>query len=267
MSRTVETRTVVRRAGLHSAVGAMLAAAYAVALARGLAAQTTGVASLPPARTAPADSSSPEEKRRFAHGRHERLVSCRACHGTGARHRTILVRSPADCAACHHDPARGMECRRCHASDRLPAPRRLAVTLPLSVSDAPRSRELPFDHARHGRLECRSCHRAPVTLAPSTDCAACHDQHHRAEASCTSCHERVATTAHGPRVHESCTGAGCHAGRVAPTPALSRNLCLVCHREQGTHEPGRDCAQCHAIPNGSAKADRAVATQESEVRP
>jgi hypothetical protein len=215
----------------------------------------------PAAVTTTPDSGSPRPGRPFEHRRHER-VSCRSCHGTGAEHRTILVRTPRDCAGCHHDERRAQACADCHGTERLPQPAPVAAAMSLSVWDSARTRALPFNHDVHARggagLTCRDCHRTPVTLARDRACASCHTEHHRPEATCATCHLPTKQGTHTPEVHLSCAGAGCHAPAVAPPPTLSRTLCLTCHAAQKEHEPGGTCAACHRIPDG--KPRRAAGT-------
>jgi hypothetical protein len=187
------------------------------------------------------------QQRPFQHDRHERVL-CRECHGTAARHGTVLVRSARDCAGCHHDERRGFDCTACHAASQLPSPRPLVASMSLAVYDAPRSRELPFAHAQHAVVACRDCHRTPVTLAMDRACADCHAGHHRAAAECSSCHNADPRPAHRAEAHLGCGVAGCHAVGSAPAPASSRTLCLLCHPEQRAHEPGATCAGCHRIP-------------------
>jgi hypothetical protein len=260
MRRRAVARTFGRRAAPRTAARLVVAALIGAAL--------TGPAPLWPqsavasrpgdavaqARRAP--SSAP--RRPFEHRRHER-VSCRECHGTGARHRTILVRTSTDCASCHHDARLAKGCSACHEPTRLPTGTRVAVEMALSVRHRAGTRNLPFGHDRHEKVACRDCHGTPVTLARNRDCGSCHDKHHRAESICSSCHERATDdrtlrAAHGDAAHLSCAGAECHAPRVAPSPVLSRSLCLVCHAAQRAHEPDGSCASCHKIPGAPAPA-------------
>jgi hypothetical protein len=95
---------------------------------------------------------------------------------------------------------------------------------------------------------CGDCHRADVTLQVDRECASCHASHHTATAECAACHVPAKAGVHNADVHLSCAGSGCHASAAAPSPTLSRNLCLTCHAAQRTHEPGGVCAECHHIP-------------------
>jgi hypothetical protein len=190
--------------------------------------------------------------REFEHRRHEAL-SCRACHGAGERHRSPLVRTALDCAACHHEAAATRSCGTCHRPRQLAAVETVTTPLALGVWSEPRLRVLPFAHAGHDALGCLECHGTPVTLSLNVGCAGCHAAHHRPEADCSACHPPARAAAHGPAAHLSCSGSGCHAPRRAPSPTVSRTLCLVCHDAQRDHEPAGACAACHLIPELPAR--------------
>ena len=186
--------------------------------------------------------------RPFDHRRHE-SVSCRTCHGTGGQHRASFIRTPRDCAACHHSVERARDCRSCHSDAQLEGVATAFTALSFTVWDSARTRLLPFTHRMHERVACTTCHATPITLARSRECASCHEQHHRAEAQCSACHQKPASTAHPRDAHLTCGAAQCHAPRVAPAANLSRNLCLICHGERREHEAGSSCASCHKIPD------------------
>jgi hypothetical protein len=126
--------------------------------------------------------------------------------------------------------------------------RLVRTTMQLTVWDSARPRGLPFSHDTHGAVACAECHRTAITLAPNRECRSCHVPHHRPQATCTTCHVPAPTGVHRENVHLSCAGSGCHDPAVAPAAAASRTLCLTCHAQQVTHEPGRACAGCHRIP-------------------
>jgi len=178
-------------------------------------------------------------------------VRCLDCHGgsgTGAGGRTF---APAECQACHHraDPPR--DCARCHAETDRATP--LPVAVSFTAAGRTSERTLRFEHARHDTLACTRCHALPDVL-PARTCATCHDNHHRAGADCTLCHQQPAASAHDLATHRGCAGAGCHTdARVLSLP-LSRPVCLACHRDRVAHEPGRECAECHLITDGGDDA-------------
>ena len=196
-------------------------------------------------------------RRPFAHQRHEDLP-CRGCHGAGAMHRTTRIRSPVDCAACHHDPARALSCAKCHRADNVPAERTVRLTLNLQVSDTARARDVVFRHDVHvattADLACKDCHATAVTLQRNRECGSCHASHHAGGAECVNCHARPRRGAHNASVHLSCAGSACHATARAPTPTLSRTLCLFCHTDRRDHEPEGSCATCHRIPGAKGLA-------------
>lgn len=176
------------------------------------------------------------------HGSHQD-VACRQCHQSSAT-ATVRALTPAQCQSCHHAADQPRPCVQCHES-------RPTVTtvqeFDLEVWDAPRPRTLSFDHGLHSGLECASCHKALPALTPAEPCGSCHESHHVAEAQCTACHVQPPPGAHDVQVHLSCSGSGCHRAPDVEAIATSRNVCLVCHRQQMDHEPGGDCFQCHRV--------------------
>jgi hypothetical protein len=235
-------------------------AALAVHVTAG-AALASPSASLAVARKVSQDSASQGAqtlvRRPFQHARHEDLP-CRGCHGAGAAHRTTRVRAPTDCAACHHDPARGLSCSKCHSGDAIPAERSVRLTLALQVAERPPVREVTFRHDVHiatsAGLACKDCHGTAVTLQRNRECASCHASHHSGKAECASCHARPRRGAHDASVHLTCAGSQCHAIDKAPSPTLSRTTCLFCHADRRNHELEGSCALCHRIPGAKGLA-------------
>lgn len=199
----------------------------------------------------------------FPHGEHRRIecgtchgeppghvshasVSCTDCHGVPAEYATLSVRSRAECMSCHHDPDRSRVCSQCHAS---PLREALSVpaTLRMSVWSRERARDLRFEHESHEGLECGSCHGEPPENAVTRGCASCHEEHHRPEARCGSCHQTTEGEHHGQEVHEGCGGGGCHQDPAVNALPATRPLCLVCHEEQTEHHRGEVCTSCHFL--------------------
>lgn len=176
------------------------------------------------------------------------MLSCLQCHGTAEGHGILTVRTARDCAACHHDPGRPYECGDCHPDAQLAPSRTVSASMELTVWDEIRTRDLSFEHATHETLECQDCHTGAVMLAVEQECAACHDDHHRPEADCATCHEPAPEGVHGLEVHLTCTSSGCHAGTAGERPELTRTLCLTCHVDQRDHEEGLKCQSCHMVP-------------------
>ncbi|HEY0673561.1 MAG TPA: hypothetical protein VGD27_14885, partial [Longimicrobiales bacterium] len=220
----------------------MQASRFAIVLAALIAIAATGIETAARTQTA----------RPFDHRLHE-SVSCRTCHGTGAQHRASFIRTARDCAGCHHDAARTQECSDCHSERQLAGVNGAVATLSFRVWDSAQLRRLPFAHARHERTECKTCHATPVTLERSRDCASCHEQHHRAEAQCSTCHRKPDQQAHPRQTHLSCGAVQCHSA-AAPPANSSRHLCLICHDDKRTHEAGGACASCHKIPDPETAA-------------
>jgi hypothetical protein len=182
------------------------------------------------------------------HRQHE-VLACIECHGREGEHGVVTVRTPRECAQCHHDPARGYDCADCHSADELAPTREVTAAMDLTVWDISRTRDLPFRHDTHETFNCQECHTGPVLLAVQRECAACHDDHHRPGADCAQCHLPTEPGVHGLEVHLTCTSSGCHAGTAGERPALTRNMCLTCHQDQRDHEPGLDCQKCHMVPD------------------
>jgi len=172
-------------------------------------------------------------------------VECTACHGVPAGYATLPIRSAEDCLACHHDRGRETPCTTCHAPEGA-GPVRTLATLRLSPAAPGRERTLDFPHDRHSTVDCTTCHTEGVRYDVTRACSSCHESHHRPDAPCLSCHE-PAGDRHGPEVHLGCRGATCHGRADLEDLARARPTCLTCHPGQSLHEPGRDCAACHAM--------------------
>lgn len=187
----------------------------------------------------------------FSHAIH-RGLQCTACHSTtGPSHGLVTLRSTRDCMACHHgrtlrDLGGGTDaCLHCHQASGLPS-RPQTVAIMTSTLAVPTTRQLPFAHATHSGVACTECHTTPVTLAPESKCAGCHQSHHDDARTCTTCHS--AYDAHrGKQVHVGCGGSGCHSDASVLALAAKRNVCLSCHVDQANHKPGRECATCHRV--------------------
>lgn len=208
----------------------------------------------PPQETRPDTLPYQRTDREFDHAEHTD-VACTECHSSAERHGQVTVTTARQCASCHHGPsARERSCTACHAEGTLTGRIGVQRSIRLAVWDGPRSRELGFDHAAHGELECGECHVGAPLMPAARDCADCHEEHHEAHADCSACHAAPPEDAHDLDVHlTSCTGAGCHGtqdGRAYGPEyrRASRSFCLSCHTDQIDHEPRRPCAECHLLP-------------------
>jgi len=181
-------------------------------------------------------------------------VGCAACHGAGAAHTTLKLRTIEDCRSCHHTPPESDDCTSCHVVDEvrdITAEVSRSLDIHVGSLDGPR-RTLVFDHAKHWGTECSVCHTGghDMSTTGGADCSGCHLDHHDPTADCSACHEPPADGAHTRDAHLGCGGAGCH----DPLPAgirgapRTRQLCLACHRDMSQHEPGRICVDCHILP-------------------
>ena len=211
----------------------------------------------PPSSAAPAARDSTRSARRFqpTQGRHSaadtaafrhsrhRAVACESCHRTSSSHGAIAIKTPADCQSCHHaSDARAGACAACHAPAELQSAYPVATTLRITGRAAPLTRTLQYLHPQHQTLACADCHGAGVPQSVTRTCAECHSGHHRAQATCTSCHED-SRSAHARSAHLGC--ASCHTSSFVASLPPSRPMCLACHREQSEHKPGQDCEVCH----------------------
>lgn len=213
------------------------AAAAAAAVPRSLAPRTRA--------EAPPDTSV------FKHSRHT-SVECVECHGTGDTHGRLKFGAPDGCRSCHHGAAQQATCAACHAT--APGPRDVSVTFTVKArKSGPVTRALHFRHEQHRTLACAQCHAADADRTVEKTCLSCHADHHAAARDCTSCHAN-ARTGHDRSAHDGC--GTCHRGGRTPALTYTRALCLTCHEKQRSHEPGGDCAACHAIASHGAARGR-----------
>ncbi len=188
----------------------------------------------------------------FRHSTHAELA-CTACHAAGEEHQSFEVSGLGDCRSCHHRAPLAADCLACHSDDdarRITREVIRTLDIRLASLDRPR-RILPFDHAPHDGIDCRTCHTEGLALsAASTDCTRCHAEHHRATVDCLQCHARPSPGAHSRQVHLGCGGAGCHeqAPENIRRVPRTRELCLACHPDMVYHKPDRACATCHLLP-------------------
>ena len=179
----------------------------------------------------------------FDHARHADL-DCARCHETRITHSSLSLTNDIACMECHHSSESGKECSVCHAG-RPPDSNQLQS---LTIAGQKQSRSLAFSHERHQSLDCDTCHASGVYQKAETDCAGCHQDHHRTESDCASCHHAPPDGVHGLEIHTAgCQGSGCHAEELFTTLHYERTVCLSCHVDQTGHKPGQDCVSCHKI--------------------
>jgi hypothetical protein len=187
----------------------------------------------------------------FTHARHER-VECAQCHNSDRTHGAVTVTSVRECRECHHTPPTAATCTNCHQPGEFMGTRhRIPQRMRLSAGPD-RTRQLPFVHRQHDRVECTQCHGPTLTRAVSASCNDCHEQHHEPNRTCISCHVTPPADAHTAEAHLGCAGAGCHEPVPFSGVPRTRNLCLSCHQDMVDHEPGRNCINCHALPRPRA---------------
>jgi hypothetical protein len=185
----------------------------------------------------------------FSHRRHESL-SCLSCHSTQSGHGRLTFEVPRGCNLCHHQAPATSDCRTCHSSERLSQV--VPVTVRVAVEDQqPRDRGVGFAHEIHADASCVSCHTTPVSLAPLESvarCISCHEDHHAADRTCSSCHESAAQPdPHAPPANAHVRCDACHRAETVTRLLPDRSLCLTCHAAQIEHFVGRECTTCHML--------------------
>ncbi|MBI3566907.1 MAG: cytochrome c3 family protein [Gemmatimonadetes bacterium] len=192
----------------------------------------------------------PQDTATFQHARHT-SVECVECHGTGERHGKLKFGGPEGCRSCHHGVTQPSTCAACHAT--APKARDVNVTIHVTGRKTSPTRALRFRHEQHAKLDCKSCHQPDVDRTVEKNCVSCHADHHGPARDCTSCHAD-ARKGHDLTAHDDC--ATCHKGKGLPALTFTRALCLTCHAAQRNHEPGGDCAACHAVASHGAAGGR-----------
>lgn len=193
----------------------------------------------------------PHDYGTFSHKIHHD-VDCQKCHDLSRKHAVTVVRTKADCEACHHGPPAAAPCATCHTGRTQPtsiaSTGEVNVPMAMSVWKEPHTRKLPFAHERHRQFECKTCHGNGSTKPDGSLCITCHDKHHQADADCATCHRPAPVQAHPLSLHATgCAGSGCHKNPPFTQVVLARNFCLTCHQDQADHNPGQNCAGCHKI--------------------
>jgi len=117
---------------------------------------------------------------------------------------------------------------------------------------APTPRPVDFLHTRHADRKCVDCHTAPVTLAPApaiAQCKNCHDDHHAAGRTCSSCHtlgDPKAAHATLEVAHQRCDA--CHTPTTVAQLTPTRNFCSTCHAAKAAkHYEPKECTACHFL--------------------
>lgn len=229
--------------------------------------------------------------------------TCASCHTkwreipfhTGAIHRGVV--RPTACTACHQPHAARVDasdCTGCHREmrQRRPGGRELRPPLPFDTSAALRTSALSpspglvhgkgdapledpppapadtFEHARHQRLPCLTCHdprsQRRLTFEPGRGCQICHHQAPDRN-NCARCHSAddlaaprpltltVSVRGAPPRprsvgfrhpAHSTKRCVDCHVTPVTLAPTDSTRACTACH-DQHAGAPNA-CVTCHA---------------------
>ena len=195
----------------------------------------------------------------FQHSRHEKLA-CLECHQTGDGHGELTFERPRGCAICHHQAPSRARCASCHQTAEYAAPKPATATVTVP-NNPPRPRPVEFLHSVHAKKQCRECHTTPVTLAPTAakaTCRDCHEDHHAAGRSCSSCH-RIADpkAAHKTleAAHQRCDA--CHTGATVAKLTPTRTFCSTCHTAKAKgHYEAKECSTCHFLAEPAALRPR-----------
>ena len=209
--------------------------------------------------------------RPFFAGQHATLT-CAQCHtatlqpartATGAAvMRVGFTTTATTCVACHKDPHAGQLKAACESCHSIETPKFGSPTFSHATTKFPLT-------GKHAPLACEACHKGtPKQLTGlSTECAACHQDPHRAQLgqACQTCHtvETFAVTRYTHKNasalreffvgrHTSATCAACHKPLLA-TPAGSRpaadykvsTTCTSCHTDVHRGQLGPACQTCH----------------------
>lgn len=175
-------------------------------------------------------------------------IRCTYCHTIPEQFAALQVLTDQECMTCHHGPDHGYSCETCHKTADVTEVASITKPILLPGWEEARPRQMSFSHENHITQRCEDCHLAPPSADNVVDCTACHEDHHRIEATCSSCHLPADSAVHREQAHLGCSGSGCHVDTDVSAFPPSRTVCLVCHADKVDHEPQKqDCAQCHAI--------------------
>lgn len=233
---------IVRLVQWTFVVGAMSFFGYSLGVAR--ADLNVPVSSPSPEPEAPLETSPPTDYSRFAHYNqfHSRLP-CLLCHTRTSN--SARVGFPGNnnhlpCAGCHavqfNDQSSPI-CTICHTNPQTGAMKRFP---PL------RSFGAKFNHAKHLRASCMTCHAPtrggvaksiPSGSAAHTTCFQCHTaSSSNAMSSCSTCHQP---------------------GRLVRTPEWAKSFRF--RFSHAKHARGMSCSACHAVRAGSARGGQVSA--------
>jgi hypothetical protein len=182
------------------------------------------------------------------------------CHQTGSGHGLLTFERPRGCMICHHQAPAQARCASCHQASELASakPVNAIVTVP---GHEPKPRPVEFFHALHSSKKCIDCHTTPVTMAPGplkVTCRDCHENHHAAGRSCTTCHGPASPKSQHKSLeasHQKCDA--CHTPAVVTRLTPTRTFCGACHTEKtSSHYPQKECTACHFLTDPESYKSR-----------
>ncbi|MEP6864270.1 MAG: cytochrome c3 family protein [Deltaproteobacteria bacterium] len=177
----------------------------------------------------------PAGPKAFPHRKHVLAgVPCTRCHANVAHDdgQTLHLPSEASCVECHTKPHDTRPCFACHVASA-------------ALGELVEARDhLRFDHARHAKADCVSCHIGisegdERLRPPMATCFRCHAHDAARDArTCATCHRDLADSQTLPQSHLAHDGDWMreHGTRAAS----SGDSCQACHRDSF-------CAECHGV--------------------
>jgi hypothetical protein len=203
----------------------------------------------------------PAERDSFPHARHEK-IACLVCHATGDMHGRLTFEAPRGCAICHHQAPASSKCASCHRTAEYAAPKQMTAVVTVA-GHAPKPRPVDFLHARHAKRLCTECHTTPVSLEPTrakAECRDCHEDHHGAGRSCSTCHAPAQPAAAHRTLesaHQRCDA--CHTATTVARLTPTRSFCSTCHAAKSkNHYDAKECTVCHFLADPLAYRSKLV---------
>ena len=237
-----------RRLSLAIVILAALAVAWAISDNAPVAAIEIEAAAASTSAAATAQNTE-RDFSKFAHtsGAHSRLP-CATCHRSGAGETQATRPGHRPCAACHSQKFAALGGPICTICHKTAEPKDGA----LKPAPTLKSFGVRFEHSRHARADCASCHKAanrgvaltiPAGAAAHATCYQCHNAGAQAEgrdiASCSTCHA---------------------AGGAFQTTMAAKAYQVNFNHAAHTRKANLNCSECHRLRAGGGR-DQVTAPQ------